>query len=307
MIILAGSKRDGCLSLVGHALSQESIPHIWFDQPDFESFTMSWVHNGLELGGEIRAEHRAINLRDVRALYMRIEPPAAVRRDSGAELSEDERVELSRVTVAFESWANLTNALVVTRRVDQGSNASKPFQLQLIAKHGLQVPETIVTNVPEVARSFHKRHGSVIYKSASGVRSIVRKLGTHDFKRLDALEHCPVQFQQHIEGTNIRVHVVDAECFAIEIKSKATDFRYAARQKQARMRPIAFELPSQISHQCVSVAQSLGLKFAGVDFIRTENGEFYCLEVNPMPAYEAFGAEHGTPVAYALASLLARA
>ncbi len=56
------------------------------------------------------------------------------------------------------------------------SNASKPFQAQLIAAAGFVVPDTLVTNDPEVVREFHAEHGRVIFKSTSGIRSIVREL-----------------------------------------------------------------------------------------------------------------------------------
>ena len=58
-----------------------------------------------------------------------------------------------------------------------GSNGSKPYQAQLIARHGFRVPETIITNDPDRVLEFQAQHDRVIYKSASGIRSIVRVLG----------------------------------------------------------------------------------------------------------------------------------
>ena len=66
-----------------------------------------------------------------------------------------------------------------------GSNASKPYQAQLIRAHGFAVPETLITNDPEEVRAFQRQHPRVIYKSISGVRSIVQTLAEEDLARLE--------------------------------------------------------------------------------------------------------------------------
>ena len=71
-------------------------------------------------------------------------------------------------------WAEITPARVVNRVAPMGSNFSKPYQAQLIQRYGFEVPETLITNDPELVREFRARHGRVIYKSISGVRSIVQ-------------------------------------------------------------------------------------------------------------------------------------
>mgnify|MGYP006184765043 CR=1 FL=1 len=54
-----------------------------------------------------------------------------------------------------------------------GSNSSKPFQAQLIRQYGFAVPETLITNNPEHVLAFRDKHKRIVYKSISGVRSIV--------------------------------------------------------------------------------------------------------------------------------------
>jgi hypothetical protein len=68
-----------------------------------------------------------------------------------------------------------------------------PEQAQLILQAGFQVPETLVTNDPELVRAFHFEHGQVIYKSISGVPSIVRMLDDELMDRLPLVHGCPVQ------------------------------------------------------------------------------------------------------------------
>jgi glutathione synthase/RimK-type ligase-like ATP-grasp enzyme len=185
-----------------------------------------------------------------------------------------------------------------------GSNTSKPYQAQLIAKHGFLVPDTLITNNPVFAREFQSKHNYVIYKSISSVRSIVQKLETKDFERLEQIRWCPTQFQQFVEGTNVRVHVVGEKVFATAIETEATDYRYAHKQGgDAELR--AVELDDEVAANCVRLAEALGLAFAGIDLKVTPNDEVFCFEVNPSPGFSYFEANTGQPIAKAVAEYLA--
>ena len=108
--------------------------------------------------------------------------------------------------------------LVVNRRQPSCTNMSKPYQQQLIAQYGFEVPRTLVTMVPEEARTFYDEcHGRVIYKSISADRSIVRPLMPDDFPRLEQIRYCPVQLQEMIPGADLRIHTVGERLFATEV------------------------------------------------------------------------------------------
>src|SRR5437899_2630061 len=94
-------------------------------------------------------------------------------------------------------------------------------------RHGFEVPDTLITNDPDLVNEFRARYGRIIYKSMSGVRSIVQVFGDDDLKRLQNIRWCPTQFQAFVEGTDVRVHVVGEQVFATGICSEATDYRYA--------------------------------------------------------------------------------
>jgi glutathione synthase/RimK-type ligase-like ATP-grasp enzyme len=185
-----------------------------------------------------------------------------------------------------------------------GSNCSKPYQAQLIRKHGFRIPETLITNDPELVRDFCNRSGRIIFKSMSGVRSIVQTLDEEHFEHLDAIRWCPVQFQAFVEGTNVRVHVVGTRVFATAIDTNATDYRYAHRQgSEAQLR--STELPDEWEDRCVTLARALGLDFAGIDLKITPDGQVYCFEVNPSPAFSYYESHTGQPIARAVAQYLA--
>jgi glutathione synthase/RimK-type ligase-like ATP-grasp enzyme len=193
----------------------------------------------------------------------------------------------------------------VNPAASMGSNGSKPYQAQLIARHGFAVPDTIVTNDPDRVRDFRARHGRIIYKSASGIRSIVREFDDDDLDRLDRIRWCPTQFQAFVPGTDVRVHVVDTEVFATEIDSDATDYRYATREgTKATLRAIT--LDADVADRCVSLARDLRLPFAGIDLRRRGgDGAWVCFEVNPSPGFSFYESRTGQPIARAVARYLA--
>ena len=190
------------------------------------------------------------------------------------------------------------------RSPPQGSNVSKPYQAQLIRRQGFAIPETLVTNEPELVHEFVSRHGRVVYKSISGTRSIVQTLASSDLSRLEQIRWCPVQFQAYVPGTDARVHVIGDEVFATAIHSDATDYRYAAREELDTVRLAAIELADELAERCVTLARVLQLPFAGIDLRLGPDGEATCFEVNPSPAFTFYELSTGQPIARALARYL---
>jgi glutathione synthase/RimK-type ligase-like ATP-grasp enzyme len=192
----------------------------------------------------------------------------------------------------------------VVNRVAGGiSNNSKPYQALLLRRAGLRVPPTLVTNDAEAARAFVSAHGAVIYKSLSGIRSIVRRLEPADLSRLDLLRHGPAQFQAYVPGDNVRVHTVGDRVFAVRVHSEAVDYRYAHRDG-LDMEMERSSLPRTIQDACVAVARDLDLPLAGIDLKQTPDGEWYCFEVNPCPGFLYYERHSGLPISAALADLL---
>jgi glutathione synthase/RimK-type ligase-like ATP-grasp enzyme len=184
------------------------------------------------------------------------------------------------------------------------SNNSKPYQAQLIQKSGLRVPDTLITNDPDLVMEFRGQHRQIIYKSISGVRSIVRKFQEEDLRRLDKIRWCPVQFQEYIEGFNVRVHVVGNEVFSTLVRSDATDYRYAEAELGMAAELEAYELAADSAQRCINLAASLDLPFAGIDLKVTPDGEVFCFEVNPCPGFSYYESHTGQPIAMAVARYL---
>jgi hypothetical protein len=258
---------------------------------------------GADLATTVTTNEGVVDLRAVTAVYLRPYDPRelpAVRQ--AGSLSEKYRNAVLLEDL-LESWAELTEALVVNRPSAMAHNSSKPFQMRQLRNFGFGVPDTLITTDAAAVIEFRKRYGRVVYKSVSGVRSIVSELTDEHMSRLDAVCWCPTQFQELIPGTDYRVHVVGDEVFATEIQSEAVDYRYAGRQGYAvTFRPAS--IADEVAQLCVAASRGMGLAVAGVDLKLTADGKWYCFEVNPSPAFDFYQSATGQPIDEAIARLL---
>jgi len=100
------------------------------------------------------------------------------------------------------------------------------------------------------------------------------------------------------------VHVVGSDIFTCRITSGADDYRYATRSEM-EVSIEACALAGEIADRCRQLTRSVGLLVAGVDLRQTPEGEWYCFEVNPSPAFSYFQEAAHLPIDAAIAALLA--
>jgi glutathione synthase/RimK-type ligase-like ATP-grasp enzyme len=201
------------------------------------------------------------------------------------------------------SWIEMTSAFVVSLPSAMGSNNSKPYQMRLIRAAGFDVPDTLVTTDVTAVLELWEKHHAIIYKSVSGVRSIVSRLTADHRDRLCNVANCPTQFQQYVEGTDFRVHIVGDDLFACEICSAAADYRYPDQQG-GPVQIRSGEIPAEIAERCYALAAALNLPFTGIDLRRTPAGRWYCFEANPCPGFTFYENATGQPISAAVAALL---
>jgi glutathione synthase/RimK-type ligase-like ATP-grasp enzyme len=194
---------------------------------------------------------------------------------------------------------------VINRMAGGFSNHSKPYQLAVIHEAGLAIPRTLVTSDPASAAAFVAAGTRVIFKSLSGVRSIVRCVEAEDVQRFALLRNGPAQFQEYVPGCNVRVHTVDTAVFATRVRSDAVDYRYAEKQGASiDMEPAT--LPPAVERACLRIARKLRLTLAGIDLKETPDGRWYCFEVNPVPMFAFYEQHTGQPISAAIADVLRR-
>ena len=303
MILLCGIPSETPFAMVREQLDRLSVPYVLFNQRGFAGMAMEFEISADHITGQLQIEGHTYRLEDFGGVYTRLMDDQQLPEISDEPADSPPRRACRALHDTLLRWSELAPARVVNRTAAMGSNSSKPYQTQLIRAHGFAVPETLITNDPDLVRAFHQQHRCVIYKSISGVRSIVHTLEAEDFERLDCIRWCPTQFQAFVEGTNIRVHTVGSTLFATAIHTQATDYRYARRQG-SDVELHAIELPDALAERCLGLAQALGLAFAGIDLKLTPDNQVYCFEVNPSPAFSYYEAHTGQPIAQAVARYL---
>ena len=305
MILVAGGIADSVTELVCARLTACGYAYRLLDLGSYPtSHGMAVCWNGGRPEGRVSGPDWELDLDEISGVFVRFLGPEGRLTASDLPPATAAAAQAEADTALTALFEDLT-CPVVNRLGGGMSNNSKPYQALLLVRAGFQVPPTLVTSDPESVRAFHEEHGDVIYKSASGVRSIVRRLGPDQLARLHLLRNGPAQFQAFIPGHNVRVHTVGDQLFATRVKSEAVDYRYARRDGlSVDMEPA--ELPRTVARACLRIARELDLLHVGIDLKQTPDGEWFCFEVNPCPGFVYYERHTGQPISLALAELLYR-
>jgi glutathione synthase/RimK-type ligase-like ATP-grasp enzyme len=307
MILVAGIMADGLIELMCARLEDMGYEYMFLDELRYPGdFQATWTVGGDSVAGYVEGPGGKVDLKDVTGIYARY-----VRHRGGPKREDCNETEQEIITAEFQaSLMYLFDAMpcVVVNRVRAStSNDSKLYQEFVIPSFGLLTPRTLVTtNSGEAAAFYEACDKKVIYKSVSSVRSIVRRLKDADLPRLESVRNCPTQFQEWVEGVDIRVHVVGDETFATELVSEASDYRYASRSGDS-LTARAIEIPPQIASACTELTKDAGLMVAGIDLRRTPDDHYYCFEMNPSPGFLFYERATGQPISEAVARLLRNA
>lgn len=302
MILLWGLPKDDPLAAVGKVLSNWNVPYLFLDQRAvLDTEILLNVEAGIK--GLLRIGKQSLTLSDVTSVYLRPYESRRLPQVRHAQHTASTAVHASNVDDIMLSWVEITPMLVINRPSVMAANNSKPYQALQIRDCGFAVPDTLVTTDVSAVEKFWHRHKRIIYKSISGVRSIVAELTPGDFTRLSDIAWCPTQFQEYVHGTDYRVHVIGDDIFACEIISDAADYRYASRQG-ASVRISPFTLPTDCAEKCRRLVARMELHVAGVDLRRTPDDNWYCFEVNPSPGFTYYQESTNQPIDQAIARLL---
>jgi glutathione synthase/RimK-type ligase-like ATP-grasp enzyme len=292
------------LALAISEAERRGLRYILFHQRKFAETEIQIELEGGEARGWLKLCADKYSLDDIVSVYTRIMDdtllPEIICEPPDSPLREHCR----RLHHQLNLWFELSRARIVNRTSAMGSNGSKPYQAKLIKQAGFDIPETLITNDPEEVRAFRARHGRIVYKSISGVRSIVQVFSEDDDARLDTVRWCPTQFQEFVDGVDVRVHVIGKTVIATEAWTDAVDYRYATQQG-LQCTLIAVDLESELQERCINLAAMLQLDFAGIDLRRCPNGRIICFEVNPCPAYSFYQQNTAQPIAKSLVQYLA--
>lgn len=302
MVLICGIPTETPLRRVKEELLCLGSQVIVFNQRYFDQTELDWKITHGKVSGRIVFGDAGYRLEDFKGVYLRLMDENVLPEVQG-EANREKRKLCHAIHEALMQWLEVSPARVVNRLQAMLSNGSKPYQMQLIRQFGFKIPETLITNDPEEVWLFHQKHKRIIYKSISGIRSIVKEFDHSDEEKLEKIRWCPVQFQAFVEGEDVRVHVIGKKIIATKIISEATDYRYASREDKNISLEV-FEPDEKVKERCISLTRSLGLAFSGIDLRYTPQGEVYCFEVNPSPGYSFYESHTDQPIARTVAQYL---
>jgi glutathione synthase/RimK-type ligase-like ATP-grasp enzyme len=326
-VLIVSDHSDAHVPMVARQLEQLGVPFAEFNTSDFPlrvrlslSYLDAESRSTLYLPGD-----RALNCSNVRSIwYRKPEPyelssavPIAQRDFANAECRE-----------AVHGMYNLMRGkLWIDDPVSMRRVSNKPLQIDIARRLGFEVPHTLITNDPSLAREFYAFcGGNVVYKTLSCPRVTHNDDGQTSDHRLDkvaayttlvdtedpdlwkSIELAPCLFQEHVpKRFELRVTVVGDEVFAAEIDSQSDpatiiDWR---RGDILNLKHRIHALPEAIADLCRSLLRALGLNFGAIDIILTPDLRYVFLEINPNGQYGWIEYLTGLQISSAIAMLLA--
>jgi hypothetical protein len=208
-------------------------------------------------------------------------------------------------------WRSLEATWVNPPDLDETAH-HKPYQLAVAGRVGLPIPDTVITNDPARARAFIERWGpgETAYKTFLATESHWRETRTlrdEEVDLLDQVELAPVIFQQRVHAVaDLRVTVFGEDLFATEITKSPGGYEldYRVDLGRAEFRPTT--LPSTVEDGLRRLLARLGLVYGAIDLLKTADGEYVFLEVNPAGEWRFVEERSGQPMTAAMAALLTR-
>lgn len=168
---------------------------------------------------------------------------------------------------------------------------NKILQLKLAQKLGFSIPATIITNSKsDLAEFYEKNHKNIIIKPISQTRIQYKENPAFIFtnvvpdkyiKEIDKFDLTPCIFQENIfKEYEIRVTVVDEKVFAAKVFSQEdNETKTDWRKKKLNFHKTT--LPEEIENLCIQLVKKLDLSFGAIDLIKTPDGGYVFLEINP--------------------------
>lgn len=301
MLVLVTNRLDLTADWVVDELQARDAQFIRFNTEDFP------LHAQLELGADrarLDLGSRTVDAASVRSVWWRrpVDGPysSGASAREGAWAAQEARMALAGFWSATHAhWVNDPEANVRAE--------CKPRQLRTAIEVGLDVPETLVTNTPDRARSFITEHGDVVCKAVfdgrvphgdeDDVLLYTSRITPADVDASFGPE--PYLLQKRVEKAyDIRVTVIGDEAHACRIDSQdeaeaALDWRLGSDQLHHAVE----SLPRVVADQCVALTKRFGLRFSAIDLARRRDGGYSFFEINPNGQWAWIQQLTGLPLA----------
>ncbi|MGN2637333.1 hypothetical protein ACTD5D_14290 [Nocardia takedensis] len=280
------------------------IEPILFDLRDFPRESGSFR---LHRSGTARALSHVTGLDTVRSVWWRRPHPCRVPdhpRPEAPQQSESDGFLEGMLWSIPAAWVN-----------DPGADrtaARKIVQLETAQRAGFLVPETLVTNDPDEARSFaESRPGAVVRKRTGSARegtASARILRRAEFAALADIRAAPTILQDYVDADHdLAVVWVDGTEWTVRVTDRAaTRGVVGFEHRHGNASACAPEqLPASVSKSMTTLMGALGLSFGVATLRLGRDGEYYFLAVDPQGRFAHLELATGLPLFRSLGNLLA--
>jgi glutathione synthase/RimK-type ligase-like ATP-grasp enzyme len=315
LVLILTRRSDRESDYVGIGLMRRGVDYVRIDIediPDLLRIRYS-IKQGLE-SIKFLLNEREIDVAHISAVYLRNFEVKAIK-SRGDNLSKKFSLEQWDDTYSILQarlkcpWVNHPDATRVANDRLQQLAAAKSI--------GLNIPETVITNDPEMARDFYQVHRDrsiikALHHHAVQVGNRVYAMYTHkmtnkDLSYLNDLVNAPCILQEKlVKKSDIRVTVVGKQIFAVEIDSQSNK---KGRNDLHRCPLIdlpkrTIELNKSDQDRCIRLLDFFGLQYGAIDLVRDTHDRLIFLEINPTGDWLWIEQHTGLPITEAMTDLL---
>jgi glutathione synthase/RimK-type ligase-like ATP-grasp enzyme len=318
MILIVSTELDLHADVVQKELEQRGAECLRFDTEKFPTkvgLEMSFNSSGW--GGVLHCASGDVYIPRIRAVYYR--RPATSLVDPAVSNPDVRKVAEAQCEEALQGLWRALDCYWMSHPLAIRRASNKIFQLSIVRHLGFQIPDTLITTNPAQAeRFFHEHHGQVVVKPLAGVSFIApQPMGVYtsrvkdsDLAEIEAVRFAPTLFQAYVpKDVELRITVVRNQVFTAEIHSQLDE---RTKDDWRRIPPKhiphrVHKLPREIQSRCVALVSQLGLEFGALDMIKTPDGRYIFLEINPNGQWLWIEEFTGLPIAAAIAQALMEA
>lgn len=296
MLLIITNREDLTADYLITDLLDRSLPFFRLNSEDLPDLTVAFSSLGGSTSRTIISSHKQVSLDSISSVwYRRIIAPRPsslpAREFRSFEVSEMRHLAEGLVGGGQARWVNPLGTTEFAER--------KILQLRFARECGLDIPNTIATNDPDALREFAATHDAVICKPLStGLVAIdgdIYAIHTEmlDREAIDSYEgRAATLLQERIVGRDIRITVIGDRVFPVEITTPpgaSVDWR----KVHGQVSYATCHLPAGVGTGIMKLMGRMGLVYGAFDFMRTEEGMWYFLEVNPVGEWAWLDMELG--------------
>ena len=299
------------IDLVANYLQQKGFQALRINTDEFPcKFQINWrkeIQNSY-----IYYDGREICLKDIKAIWIRKFWGPAFNHEVDEQYSKYTHKESFECLEGLFFQFTSKFCLDPLHKIKIASN--KMLQLSIANEVDLLFPETLITNRSEHLKEFYlENNQKLIVKmqtalscsmNSNGDFFYTSKVTQEHIDDADSLELCPLTFQKEIEKEyELRIIYVNGKFFTGKLSciGSLSDTRICAEGSYQWEK---YEIPQELKNKLTLLMQKLHLNFGAIDVIKSPDGKYYFLEVNPTGEWGMLQKELDLPIAEEIAETL---